>query len=506
MIEKILPGQPPLQGTGKSIPTALSDGGKMEAPRDTLSRAPGPDPLIKQMADVSALTQRTAAGVLFNDDRDKLVRETLTTCALWADKKDHTSNTDAVYDPATKTLYTGVEPRGPSDFNYWHLRAYNTDGTEKWTYRGDYVKSRPVIDDEGNIYVRSNGFVRVLHPDGHEISTIPVKHDDWNSTPPALGPDGEIYFIAGNPDAIGSYEPNLRVFAFKEGKELWHYDAAGDYTADHHVIVGKDGTVFLSAEHHRRARTFGGLLGVENVKKPALIGINGKDGKERFVTKVKGWDSYTEGNLTEGPDGTIFAFHGDKNLSAFSPKGKEKWHYVQKDQPHDVYGRSRFFQDPTFDADGNLYIGTATTSSFPEGYLICLDKEGNEKWNVPVPGGITTKAKVGPDGNVYCGSGNGNMLAFDRGTGQETGRHSIGSFYANNFSFGDDGEIYVTTDKNVLALQFDSKKLTEKLTDDRKKQMQEESDAIENAVPKVSVEEEFVDIDGIKLPRFMKKL
>lgn len=192
-------------------------------------------------------------------------------------------------------------------------------------------------------------------------------------------------------------------------------------------------------------------------------------GKERFVNKVQGWENWARNYLSQGPDGTICVFEGRNRVAAYSPKGKRLWEHTHQDarpQKNNPSACSRFFEAPSFDDGGNAYIGTSTVSSYPEGYLKKLDKDGNEAWSVTIPSGLATQVKIGPDGKLYCGTSNGYLLVFNKDTGREEGRFSIGRSQASNFAFGDDGELYVNTEKNVLALQLDSNKLAAKLAEE----------------------------------------
>jgi outer membrane protein assembly factor BamB len=451
---------------------------------------------------MAALTGRKAAEVLLNDDKDLLRKETVDQLSLWQCPKQHTSKSDTVYDPVTDTLYTGVEPKGSSDFNYWRLRAFSSDGSEKWTFRGKYVESPPVPDGKGNVYIRSKDRLYLLDKDGKEISAIHTESSSWSDTPPALGPDGEVYFIERNPDGYGTGDPNLLLTAVKKGKKIWSYPASGDHTGDPKVLTGKDGSVFLLASRNRKAYTFGGLLGVDRKEIPALIGLDPKDGTEKFVVPLHSLDSWTRGPAAVGPDGTIYACHERTKMAAVSPKGKKKWDYdfLEQNGAAATGEGSRFNQPPGFDAEGNIYVGTTRVSTTPDGLLICLTPCGTEKWRLAVPGGVETTPLVGPDGNLYCGTGHGDLLIVDRTTGARISRFSVGNMGENNFSFGANGEIFINMEDKVVALQPDRARLTEKQTAERKEALESEK-GTEAEAPSVKDGDDFVSIDGVKLKK-----
>lgn len=468
-------------------------------PRDTFVRSQS-DSVLDRMKNLPALLKKTAAEILFSDNKKDIQDKTIHELALWEQKKGFTSNSDAVCDHKTGTVYTGVEPRDSSNHNYWRLRAFDKDGNEKWTFRKDYAKCTPVIDGEGNIHVRSNDTLYVLYDNGQVKWSFKQPRGGWEEAPPVLGPNGEEFIISGNPDAIGCHAKNMRLYAVKDGKELWHYDAVATYGGDHRVIVGKDGTIYLSAIWQRKAYSFGGLMGVDFKEFPSLIALN-PDGTEKFVKDVKNWDIYTKGNISEGADGTIYACNGMHRVTAFSPGGKEKWIYTLKDKTS-VAGNnsaySRFYAAPLCDAEGNIIVASMPVSNYPEGYLIKLDKEGRELWNTTIAGGAATSPRIGPDGKIYVGSGYGELLAFDK-SGVQTDKFSLGDMWGNDFDFGADGEIYLNTKDRIIALQPDRMKIAEKKKEEAG-EMVRALDEQEDEGKSINVEDEFVIIDGVRLP------
>jgi outer membrane protein assembly factor BamB len=442
----------------------------------------------------SSVSGKKAGEVLFGKRPDLLASETIKEYALWGEQRQ-----------LTVSIFAAVEPKGPSDHNYWHIRAYDTDGSVKWTYDRDYATTPPVPDGNGNSCLRTRDRVVVLDRDGREIQSIPAHGSSWHDSPPAFGPNGEIYFITDNPDRSGTGDANLRLCAYKDGKELWHYNGVGSYGGDHRVMAGKDGTVYLTASHHSKEKSFGGFLGVKFVETPAVIALNPKDGSEKFIHKISQWDMYTKGNIAEGPDGTVYAYHGAHSLVALAPRGLKKWEYRQKDaQSFDNGAHSRLFSPPVFDREGNIYIGTTTTANYPEGYLISIDKYGKERWNRPIDGGLASPPQISPDGKLYCGSSKGKLLVFDAASGNQKEQYTVGDLGSDGFAFGENGELYITTRSAMAALQLDREKLNEARFSSA---MPADDSAAEDAQgPSIDVQDSYVIIDDVTLPKKMNRL
>lgn len=461
---------------------------------DGFSHGQVKDPAFEKMNEMKNLSRKDASKTLFESDKGTLKAVSLEANTLWDYKKVDSTACDTVYDSKNKTIYSGVGTRDD-----WYLTAFDTGGAVKWSYGDSAAKSSPVLDKDKNVFFRTKNGLVVLDPNGKEKWSYPINSSSWSDAPPAIGPDGTVYIISKNPDAIGTGSKNLRLTAVNKGKELWHYNAVGDYTGDPQVLVGKDNKVYLNASIQKREMSFGGLVWGDRKEVPSLIALN-SDGTENWTKPVDSWPSYTIGSLSEGKDGTIYACHGNKKLTAFNPNnGKERWTYEMKDHQKISHASamSRFTQAPVVDDDGSIFIGTTTVANYPEGYLVKLDKFGKEQWKTSAPGGYRTKPHFGPDGKIYIGTDVEELRVLDK-QGNDLRSYTVGN--ANNFDFGDNGEIYLNTYERILALHPDAAKLRDGRRREELEKVQETPEET-NKPSQIEVEDQFVVIGGVRLRR-----
>ena len=478
-------------GYGKDQPrkTSVKTGGE-KLPEDTFVKSGKTDSITPKMEKLSKFKTKDVGDALFSKSKkavEKLEDQVIKEHSLWHyEKRGHTI-CDTVRDEKRDVIYTGV-----GHLEKWYLTAMNPDGTVKWSFKDERGQSAPVLDNKGNIYFRTDKNLYSFDPDGNVNWKFP-NQSSWNDSPPAVGPDGTVYIVTSQ-DHISYDEENQALVAVKDGKELWRYKAHGDYTGDPQPIIGKDGTIFFGASKDVKK----GIIFKSKEEKPFLIALN-PDGTEKFRADVKSWPSYVNTQLTEGPDGTVYACHGDKNLTAFDPAtGKEKWtfHLEDKVQVNHSGSHARLNQVPEFDEEGNIYIASDITSSYPEGYLIKLDKSGKEQWTQRIGGGFSTKPHIGKDGTIWVGTGRGSLMSYSK-QGKRKGSYKVGEMYSNNFSFGDDGEIYLNTQKRILAFQPDM----DKIPSDAEKEISQVEPEQESEESGIKIEKNFVEIGGIKLPR-----
>ncbi len=478
-------------------PNAIQNG--IKTPRDGFQKSPASDAGLMKMEKLAKFKTKDVGEALFSKSKkavEKLEDEVIKEHSLWHYEKEGHTLCDTVRDEKRDTIYTGV-----GYLEKWYLTAMNSNGTVKWSFTEEKGASDPVLDKEGNIYFRTNKNLYSFDPDGNIKWKFP-NDGSWNDSPPALGPDGTVYILTAQ-DHISFQDENQALVAIKDGKELWRYKAHGDHTGDPQPLVGKDGTIYFGANKDVKK----GFIFREKEEKPFLIALN-PDGSEKFRAKVKYWPSYVSTQLTEGPDGTIYACHGDKELTAFDPQtGKEKWNFHLDDRVKMDYSGSiaRLNQVPTFDEEGNLYIASDITSSYPDGHLIKLDSQGKEQWEKSFKGGFSTKPHLGPDGSIWLGTGRGELTSYSK-DGELKGKYHVGHMSSNNFAFGNDGEIFLNTEKRIIAFQPDMEKIpsnAEQLIENSAEKSESEPEE-----PGIKVGKNFVEIGGVKLPmgRNFKKI
>ncbi|MDQ7826941.1 MAG: PQQ-binding-like beta-propeller repeat protein [Candidatus Eremiobacteraeota bacterium] len=462
------------------LPPAGENG---QPPQDTFEKS---DPAASTGPQGRRFTSQEVGKALLSPDKKELEEKIVNARVIWDFEKKDSTACDTVFDKERKTLYTGVGTR-----DQWYLTAFNPDGTVKWAFLDEPAKSSPVLDGEGNAYIRTAGNLCALDKDGKKLWSYPTSgFSSWDDTPPAIGPDGTVYIIRGNPEGMGTSSQNLRFQAVKDGNLLWHYDAIGDPTGDPRAMVGRDGTVYLSASKAQKKP--GGWFSSGEIKEKDFLIALKPDGREKFRVPVESWPSYTHGNIAEGPDGSIYACHGERNLSCYTPGGKLKWTYTLNEKVTGANGHARLTQVPAFDEEGSLYLASDTSAAYPEGYLVKLDGNGKELWSKTIKGGFASKPHMGPDGKLYVSAHTGELCLFDK-DGGDKGTLRAGEISSNNFSFGEEGVVYLNNYDRIIAFQPDIGKMPG--------DGESSPESPEPQAPKVLEEEDFVIIGGVKLPK-----
>ncbi|GAB3691236.1 hypothetical protein GCM10028857_28380 [Salinarchaeum chitinilyticum] len=118
---------------------------------------------------------------------------------------------------------------GCDDFR---VRAFHTDGTERWTYAADFeVSSDPVLTDELVIVTDTNGLVYAIEREtGESAWTRTLETDSpGHMYSPALGPE-QLY--VGNHDTTWALSPD-------DGSTVWSTDDDRQVGGSHAVVDGR---------------------------------------------------------------------------------------------------------------------------------------------------------------------------------------------------------------------------------------------------------------------------
>ncbi|MCE7873209.1 hypothetical protein DYH09_22930 [bacterium CPR1] len=370
----------------------------------------------------------------------------------WAYPNGGGNPIDPVFDPQRKILYAGV---GNLDKSF--LVALNADGEVLWSVNDEPVKGAAALGPGGEVVVRTQDSLRCYSPEGSQLWLRSLGYDSWADVQPAVAADGTTYFLTRT-DHYGVTEPNMKLVAIKDGAERWSREMEGDYTGNPQILLGRDGTVWVSGGKLREKKGWFS----EAREQAYLLGYTPEGGLKHKLP-VSSWPSYVHTSLGEGADGTVYACHGETSLTAFGPDGAERWTYRLKGRLAPFQSSSpRLRQGPLVDTDANVYLTTGTTSAYPEGYVIKLDPGGKEVWRVNVQGGLASRPELGKDGLLYVASDCGELLQLTT-EGKLLGQTRIGGTSWNNLSQGPNGEIYANTDKKILAFQPDLEKVRESL-------------------------------------------
>lgn len=238
---------------------------------------------------------------------------------------------------ADGTIYTGSESA---------IKAFNSDGSEKWTFVQDpraFILIGIAVGPDGNIYgVASSGMgVFSLDPDGFERWRTSEAYDRpivvYSEI--VFGPgdrDDQLYFYANR---------HLRAVELKDGASVF------EISGHHPVVSPLDGSVHFTA---------------------AAVDPDGLE-LWRFTFPVQGVP-VTMPDVA--PDGVHYVGYRGNELYAIDPDGRERWHLVLDDR----IGRP--IVDPL---NSQVVVGNAETLNFP-GVILAVDL-GRRKlaWRLILP-------------------------------------------------------------------------------------------------------------------------
>ncbi len=168
-----------------------------------------------------------------------------------------------------------------------------------------------------------------------------------------------------------------------------------------------------------------------------------------FTAPDKAFNSWFEGNVQIGYDGTIYAGNTNFNYYAITPEGELKWTFPTAANAWSV---------AAIGADGTLFWGSNDTFAY------AVTPDGQQKWAKRTLGFIAASAAVGSAGAgggssaVYIGSFDSNLYALDPLTGETLWRFRTGDHIYSSaaLSVDDQGRttaVYVgSADGSMYAL------------------------------------------------------
>ena len=304
-----------------------------------------------------------------------------------------------------KTIYA---TSGPS------LYALTTeDGTEEWKMSGiGQSLSAPVVDAEKNILVGSvDKSIYAIHPTLKRWAWKFTAKDPADAFPPALGPEGTTFFVAGK-----------TLYGIKKNTALWatQYDMGDEATSG--PAVAKDGTVYVC------------------VKDKTLHAVD-KDGKQKWKKSV---GSEPCPAISIGADGTIYA--GGGMLHAFKPDGSTVWspqsQYGNVTTAIVIHGSSLYFGS----FNGKLYKANASDGK----------KSSGPNWDaglsITISGSIDYAPTIGASGIIYLGDSRPSLEAYSPFNGKV--QWAVGTASRTPFTghpiISSDGTLYLGTEQGTL--------------------------------------------------------
>ena len=300
---------------------------------------------------------------------------------------------------------------------FFHLYALTPDGGLKWLVRGAGNKGVAVGLD-GTIYTASESDVRAFNPDGTSKWTYVQNPRAFILVGISVGPDGNIYAVATTGMGIFSLTP--------AGALRWQQpEAYRRLIVDYgEIIFGLNGTtqqLYFYANNHLRA------LKLDGTSVFTITGTFGQPAVAPDGSIHNSFSAYSPAgsllwtfisdypyNLSSPPDigsdGTHYFVQNTIQEFALNTNGSKRWHLTLVDA---VGG-------PIVDPQNTqLILGGATTLNNP-GYIISTSaQDGHELWrvNLPAEAGFNqstdTRARFVPDGSIayittYTATGDNN--------------------------------------------------------------------------------------------------
>lgn len=155
------------------------------------------------------------------------------------------------------------------------------------------------------------------------------------------------------------------------------------------------------------------------------------------------FNSWFEGNVQIGHDGTLYAGNTNFNYYAITPEGTLKWTFPTGSNAWSVAG---------IGADGTIFWGSNDT------FVYAVAPDSQQKWAKRTLGFIAASAAIGSDGTVYISSFDSSLYALDPVSGQtrwrfRTGDHIYSSAALSVDEQGQTTAVYVgSADGSLYAL------------------------------------------------------
>ncbi len=354
-----------------------------------------------------------AGKILFNNtDEEKITQVSAVEKPQWRNSGGISPSSGLIYDGKNDCLYGGVkvieeafDPDDPIQFKHSHaLTCFNTDGSIRWQFEGPDCMGGPVCDDKGNIYITSESNIRSFDKDGNINWHMGLRDLFSSKAQPVVSPEGTVFAV--NKDDRKK-NPEIQIVAVKNGKPKWTYPTDYWNGKNNSMLSGKDGSLYVAGTVTTREKGF--FAGPPKTGH-YFIGLN-PDGTEKFKIPVKNWGESHKGCIAQGPDGDIYTVQEGGKLVGYSPNGKERFGiYLMGHKKNSAFPLTTEFP-PVIDKEGNVYIAA---KGFGTNSLICLDKDGNEKWRTGIDNEFTSKPGLTADGNIITCFRGGNMHVLNR--------------------------------------------------------------------------------------------
>ncbi len=242
----------------------------------------------------------------------------------------------------------------------------------RWQGRtGAKLSGTPVVAGDSLVFFATTGDrMRCLDASGDTVWDVLI---GYQCTPPAIGPDGLLYFGA---------------------------------TSGRLYVYGQDGRLRWSTQHE------GAIRGPVVVTRDTVAVFGTDDGKVVAVgpDRAVRWTHGTGGRVRLTPalddDRTVYVGSEDDTLYAIGADGRTVWSFGT---------RSDIRSSAAVGADGRVYFGAGFS-------LLCLDSQARLVWEYGTGGYVRSAPTLAENGRVYFGSDDGCLHAVDA-TGNPLWKH-----------------------------------------------------------------------------------
>ncbi len=315
------------------------------------------------------------------------------------------------------------------------------EGSLKWRYLADSdYYSPPAVGPDGTIYFGSGNFLIALDADGQ----LKWKNKTGGLvSSPAIGPDGSIHAAS-----TGLYCFN------SNGTLRWTYSTG--YYDFQTPAIGLNGTIYFPSENGN------------------LYAFN-PNGTIRWSYKI----GYRPSSPAIDLNGTIYVC-GNNSTYAINPDGTKKWSFVTGPAASPIIGSSKMIyigsylnglyglnqngtlmwhnstakisSSPTVGPDGSIYVGSIT------GCIYAFTPDGKLKWCYPAKGAVRYPPTVGSDGVLYASADSDNYLYAINSNGSLRWQYQAGGIINSAPTLSPNGTLYVgSADKYLYAFNTSSR-------------------------------------------------
>lgn len=270
------------------------------------------------------------------------------------------------------------------DINY-HLYALTSDGGLKWIARGAGSKALAVGND-GTIYTASESDIKAYNVDGTLKWTFTENPYALYLVGMTVGPDGNIYAVAT--EGVGAF--SLTPAGTLRWSKPEPYDAQ-EPVEYQELVFGVNGSttqLYYYANSHLKAYRLDGSLAwtlSSDFGQPAVSPLDGSIHAPFGAYSANGtlnwiFSSPYPYNTSTPPDiatdGTHYFVQNTIELFALTPTGTQKWHLTMKDTGDNA------IVDPQ---NTQIVLGSANLPVKP-GYIKSTSaQDGHELWRVALP-------------------------------------------------------------------------------------------------------------------------